>query len=162
VDSWARELAKSHYDAAEVELDGYGLITNPVGSAAQDWHIDYTNDYSTIFIPLTELSPENALQYAVLPRSAPRDAYTRATENLDVVDLAALARACEWVSVRQLLAQPFSVIKMDFGTIHRGIANTGGYDRVLFWVSVKKRGALLPAEPLVQAIQECPEEVQVA
>jgi hypothetical protein len=52
------------------------------------------------------------------------------------------------------LAQPFTLIKMDFGAIHRGVANTGDYHRVMFWVSAKKRGALLPPEPLVQAADE--------
>jgi phosphatidylglycerophosphate synthase len=154
VDRWARELMAMHYDTSVVELDGYGLIANPVGSTAQEWHIDYTMDYSTIFIPLTEVSAENALQYAVLPGSMPAAAYEKATANLDVVDLPTLARAGEWVSVRQLLARPFAVTKMDFGTIHRGVANTGNYDRVLFWVSIIKRGALLPLEPLVQVIPE--------
>jgi phosphatidylglycerophosphate synthase len=152
VDRWARELLVTHFDTSVVELDGYGLIANPVGSSAQEWHVDYTADYSTIFIPLTEISAENAMQYAVLPRSLPREEYRRATSNLDAVDLPALVRAGEWVSVRQLLTKPFSVIKLDFGAIHRGIANTGDYDRVLFWVSFIKRGALLPPEPLVQVI----------
>jgi phosphatidylglycerophosphate synthase len=152
VDRWARELLKLHFDPSLVELDGYGLIANPVGSNAQEWHIDYTADYSTIFIPLTELSVENSMQYAVLSRSLPREAYRQATANLDAVDLTALVRAGEWVSVRQLLAKPFSLIKLDFGAIHRGIANTGDYDRILFWVSFIKRGARLPPEPLVQVI----------
>jgi hypothetical protein len=39
---------------------------------------------------------------------------------------------------------------MDFGAIHRGIANTGSHDRNMFWISVKKRGALLPPEPTLQ------------
>jgi phosphatidylglycerophosphate synthase len=152
VDRWARELVNLHFDASAVELDGYGLIANPVGSDAQEWHVDYTADYSTIFIPLTELSVENAMQYAVLPRSLPSEAHRQAIANLDVVDLPALVQAGEWVSVRQLLANPFSLIKLDFGTIHRGIANTGDYDRVLFWISFIKRGARLPPEPLVQMI----------
>jgi phosphatidylglycerophosphate synthase len=152
LDGWARELVARHYDNSVVELDGYGLIANPVGSSAQAWHIDYTLDYSTIFIPLTEVSVENSLQYAVLPRSLPPDAYQRATADLNAVDLPALARTGEWVSVRQLLAPPFTLIKMDFGAIHRGVANTGNYHRVLFWVSAKKRGALLPPEPVLQTI----------
>jgi hypothetical protein len=41
---------------------------------------------------------------------------------------------------------------MDFGTIHRGIANQGDSDRVLFWISVKRGGDLLPPEPVVQVI----------
>jgi phosphatidylglycerophosphate synthase len=150
---WAGQMAARHY-GADVELDGYGLIANPAGSAVQDWHVDYTPDYSTIFIPLTELAPENAMQYAVLPRVLPPAAYRSALSNLDAVDLRLLVQAGEWVSVRQLLAKPFSVILMDFGTIHRAVANTGNYDRVLFWVSVKRRGALLPPEPLFQAIPD--------
>ncbi len=154
LDLWARRLMEQHYDRSTVELDGYGLIANPVGSTAQNWHIDYTADYSTIFIPLTELSAENALQYAVLPQSVSAEEYRRATEDLDAVDLRGLVRNSEWVSVRQLLAPPFAVLKLDFGAIHRGIANTGKEDRVLFWVSVKKRGPLLPPEPRVQVIEK--------
>ena len=150
LDAWSRELT-AHYGPG-VELDGYGLIVNPVGSSPQDWHVDYTMDYGTIFIPLTELRPENALQYAIVPPDLDEGAYRRATENLDDVDLRLLARESEWVSVRQLLAPPFSILKMDFGTIHRGIANQGDEDRVLFWISVKKSGELLPPEPVVQAI----------
>ena len=56
------------------------------------------------------------------------------------------------VSVRQLLAPPLSILKMDFGTIHRGIANQGDENRVLFWISVKRGADLLPAEPVVQVI----------
>jgi phosphatidylglycerophosphate synthase len=154
LDRWCRELVALHYDSSVFDLDGYGLIVNPVGSGAQDWHIDYTRDYSTIFIALTEVSAENALQYAVLPQTLAPAAYRNATADLDAVDLSALVRSGEWVSVRQLLAKPFTVVKMDFGAIHRAVANTGNYHRVLFWVSVKKRGTPLPPEPLVQAIAE--------
>ena len=119
---------------------------NPAGSCAQEWHIDYTRGYSTIFIPMSELSPENALQYAVLASPAPDIA------DLDRVDLRTIARSEEWVSVRQLIAPEWSLLRMDFGTIHRGIRNTGGYDRNMFWISVKKRGELLPPEPALQAV----------
>jgi len=62
LDAWSRQMALLY--GTDVLLDGYGLIVNPVGSKAQEWHIDYTDDYGTIFIPLTESRPENALQYA--------------------------------------------------------------------------------------------------
>jgi hypothetical protein len=150
LDDWSRQMA-GHY-GPDVLLDGYGLIVNPVGSKAQDWHIDYTDDYGTIFIPLTELRPENALQYAILPRDVPESVYRSATEDLDAVDLRLLAREAGWVSVRQLLAPPFSILKMDFGTIHRGISNQGDENRVLFWISVKRGADLLPPEPVVQVI----------
>jgi len=144
LDAWARDLVDRHYSGEDAELDGYGLIVNPVGSCAQEWHIDYTRDYSTMFIPMSELTPENALQYVVLP--TPEDSI----ENPDRVDLHAIARSAEWVSVRQLLAPEWSLLRMDFGAIHRGIANTGSHDRNMFWISVKKRGALLPPEPTLQ------------
>jgi phosphatidylglycerophosphate synthase len=146
LDAWARDLVDRHYSGEDAELDGYGLIVNPAGSRAQEWHIDYTRDYSTIFIPMSELTPENALQYVVLPSLPGR------IENPDRVDLNALARSSEWVSVRQLLAPQWSLLRMDFGAIHRGIANTGAQDRNMFWISVKKRGALLPPEPALQTI----------
>ncbi len=143
LDTWARDLAVRHYQHEDVELDGYGMIVNPVGSRGQDWHIDYTRDYSTIFIPMSELSAENAVQYAVLP--APPE-----IENPDSVDLRAITKASDWVSIRQLLAPAWSMLLMDFGAIHRGIPNQGAWDRHMFWVSVKKRGELLPPEPPLQ------------
>ena len=52
----------------------------------------------------------------------------------------------------QLLAKPFSVIKLDFGTIHRGISNTGDFERVMFWISMNRRSDFLPVEPVVEVI----------
>ena len=146
LDSWARTLAARHYQGEDVELDGYGLIVNPVGSRAQDWHIDYTRDYSTIFIPISELTAENALQYAVLP------APVSDIGDPNRVDLRAIATSRDWVSIRQLLAPPWSILRMDFGAIHRGVHNTGSWDRNMFWISVKKRGELLPPEPVLQTV----------
>jgi phosphatidylglycerophosphate synthase len=146
LDQWARDLVARHYASEDVELDGYGLIVNPVGSRAQEWHVDYTRDYSTIFIPMSELTPENALQYAVLP-APPRE-----IRDLNRVDLRELLQATAWISVRQLLAPEWSLLRMDFGAIHRGIPNTGSFDRNMFWISVKKCGELLPAEPVLQTI----------
>jgi phosphatidylglycerophosphate synthase len=146
LDAWARDLVDRHYAGDDVEIDGYGMIVNPAGSRAQEWHVDYISGYSTIFIPMSELTPENALQYAVLgapPGNLP---------DLDLVDLQAIARGSPWVSIRQLLAPEWSLLRMDFGTIHRGIRNTGSYDRNVFWISVKKRGELLPPEPTLQTI----------
>ena len=145
-DSWARTLAARHYQGEDVELDGYGLIVNSVESRAQDWHIDYDRDYSTIFIPISELSADNALQYAVLPGPVSD------IGDPDRVDLRAIATSRAWVSIRQLLAPPWSILLMDFGTIHRGAHNTGSWDRNMFWISVKKRGELLPPEPVMQTV----------
>jgi hypothetical protein len=55
--------------------------------------------------------------------------------------------------VRQLQARPFSIIKLDFGTIHRGVANTGGFERIMFWISFSRCVDLLPLEPMVQVVR---------
>ncbi len=152
VDRWARGLAERAYAGEGAECDGYGFIINPIGSKTQKWHVDYTRDYSTIFIPLSRLTTENCTQYAVLPPNAPTAAVAQATANLDVVDLDALVEACDYVNVRQLLVKPFSIIKLDFGTIHRGISNTGDFERVMFWISMNRRRDFLPVEPVVEVI----------
>jgi hypothetical protein len=152
IDRWARDLVNRVYTGADVECDGYGFIINPVGSKAQPWHVDYTMDYSMIFIPLSRLTPQNCLQYAVLPPNAPAAAHAAVAANLDVVDLDALVELCDYVSVRQLLARPFSMLKLDFGTIHRGVANTGDFERVMFWISVIRRRDYLPVEPVIEVI----------
>jgi len=153
LDRWARELVERAYAGTGVQLDGYGFIINPVNSKSQPWHVDYTMDYSTIFIPLSRLTPQNATQYAVLPPHTPPAVIKAAFANLDVIDLDALVAACDYVSVRQLLVPPFSIVKLDFGTLHRGIANTGGFERVMFWISVSRSAELLPVEPVVEVIR---------
>ena len=151
---WSRELATLHYAGEDVEFDGFGFIVNPVGSAMQLWHIDYARDYSTIFVPLTALTPQNAMQYLVLPDSIPTEVVARATADYDRVDFEDLVAHADYVSVRQLVTKPFSIFRLDFGVIHRGITNAETSPRVMFWLSVKKRGALLPAEPTVAVIHE--------
>ena len=122
--------------------------------SAQPWHVDYTMGYSTLFIPFCKLTPQNCTQYAVLPKEVPAAARERIAGNLDVIDLDALVEACGHVSVRQLLARPYAILKMDFGTIHRGIANTGDFERIMFWISVSKRGDPIPLEPTVEVIRK--------
>ena len=63
-----------------------------------------------------------------------------------------LQKALDYVSVRQLQARP-SIIKLDFGTIHRGVANTGGFERIMFWISFSRCVDLLPLEPMVQVVR---------
>jgi hypothetical protein len=151
IDAWARSIAGSVYPDDPVVVDGYGWMVNPMGSRPQEWHIDYTLDYSNILIPLSPLTVNNCTQYVVLPPSVPGEVWSSATADLDRVDIEHLVQHCDYVSVRQLLARSFSVIKLDFQTIHRAISNTGDFHRTVFWIAVKKEsGELLPAEPLVE------------
>src|SRR5262249_23332732 len=138
LDRWARELVAQAYVGEDVEVDGYGFVINPVNSKAQPWHVDYTMGYSTIFIPLSKLTTQNCVQYAVLSPDLPRAGRDAFAADLDVIDLDALVEAGGYVSVRQLLARPFSINKLDFGTIHRGVANTGDFERIVFWISVNR------------------------
>lgn len=89
------------------------------------------------------------MQYVVTPPTLRAETYARAVADPDVVDLNMLAEDGP-LSIRQLLAPPYSLLKLDFGAIHRGIANTGKNERVMFWLSVKRPGSLLPIEPLLQ------------
>ena len=151
LDAWARWMADNAYPEDSVELDGYGWVVNPIGSRPQEWHIDYAHDYSSIFIPLARLTEHNCIQYLVLPPALSGETWSRATADLDRVDIEYLVDHCDYVSVRQLLVKPFSVTKLDFQTIHRAISNTGDFHRSVFWLSVKKKGEeLLPEEPLVE------------
>jgi len=107
LDRWVRELVGTAYAGEGVELEGYGFISNPVESKSQLWHVDYyTMDYSNLFIPLTQLTPENCTQYAVLPAGTPLAA-RQALAKLEFVDVNGLVDSFDYVSVRQMLARPF-------------------------------------------------------
>lgn len=150
LDRWVRELIQTAYAGEEVQLEGYGFIVNPIDSKAQLWHVDYyTLDYSNLFIPLSKLTTENATQYLVLPPNTPRST-RQALADLPAVDVNELLASMDYVTVRQMLARPYSIMKMDFGAVHRGIANTSGFERVLFWISVTRAGFNVHAEPLIE------------
>jgi hypothetical protein len=149
--AWCMSLLPEHYPDDDVRLDGFGFIVNPMGSRTQAWHIDYTRDYATVFIPLTPITPENATQYVVLSSDTSVASYVAATANLDKIDVDLLISSTPNITICQKLARPFTVLKMDFETIHRGIGNTGSFHRVNFWCSVSRAGSEPgPQEPTVQ------------
>jgi phosphatidylglycerophosphate synthase len=154
LEAWVKQTVSDIYGPNTTHLDGYGFIINPVDSKLQDWHVDYTMDYSTIFVPLSILSPMNATQYAVVPLDTPQEVVDMSIADLDHVDMDVLLTKGKGYSVRQAVAPQFSLLRMDYGTIHRGISNHGKEDRVVFWISVKKEAELLPAEPRVQIIHD--------
>jgi len=159
IEEWVNECVKKYYgpdtdDGTLPVLDGYGFITNPIGSRTQPWHVDYALSYSTIFVPLTRLTPDNATQYAVLPHDTPIEVMETALKDLDKVDMSVFAEKGSGYSVRQCIAKPFSLLRMDYGTIHRGVANNAKENRVMFWISVKKTSALLPPEDVVEVIEK--------
>jgi hypothetical protein len=146
--AWACERAADWFAEEVVTLDGYGFTVNPAGSRAQPWHIDYHNDYASVFVPLSALSTDNATQFITLPPSMPADVMERACADVSHIDIEQLISHADGVTVSQALAPPFTALRLEFGTIHRGVANVGSTTRVMFYLSVRRAGTkLLPAEP---------------
>ena len=151
IHQWCKDLVSVVYASEpSVELDGYGFIVNPIGSPLQPWHLDYHEDYSTVFIPLSQVTPANMTQYLVPAPSTSLELLAKVNEDTDRCDWNLLLREAEWVSVRQLLCRPFGVIKMDFGAMHRGISNVGNDHRTLFYISVRRHNFTTPEEPTLE------------
>ena len=135
VDAWARSAAKGYCEHGAL-IDGYGFVINPKGSKPQAWHVDYTTDSAALWIPLTRFTENNATQFIKLPANTPEDVLERIASDVDSVDVDAMAECIDHYVVEQIAAKPMSVLYMERGTIHRGVANTGPDHRIAFYVSV--------------------------
>lgn len=135
LDRFCRD-AIARYGEPHAVMDGYGFVVNPIGSKTQVWHVDYSTDASAVWIPITRFTEKNAMQFVTLPEGAPDEALERIARHVDEVDLDALAADVPSFRVQQVVAQPFQVMTMGRGTIHRGITNTGDFERVAFYVSM--------------------------
>ena len=117
-----------------VHLISYGFVVNPAGSTAeQTFHCDYGVTTSSLFIPLTRVTLNNAMRFIRQPlaRARPRttDAIGTVDEILDLEDASV-------VEVVQLACRPFCLLRLLPGTPHAGIPNREDYDRTMFWVTV--------------------------
>jgi hypothetical protein len=135
LDKWCHKAARRYCERKAI-IDGYGFVVNPIGSQHQVWHVDYTTDAAVVWIPMTPFTDKNAMQYITLPSNTPEDVLEQVASNVDEVDVDALARRVDYLTVRQIVAKPMSVFYMGRGTIHRGIPNTGKEHRVAFYISV--------------------------
>ena len=116
-------------------MDGYGFVVNPVGSKPQAWHVDYTTDAAAIWIPMTQFTEKNATQFITLPPDTPHEVLEGIASDVDSVDVDAIAKGVPHYHVQQIVAQPMSILYMERGTIHRGVANIGEDHRIAFYVS---------------------------
>lgn len=133
---WCRKAVRN-YCGRKAIMDGYGFIVNPKDSPAfQPWHIDYTTDAAVIWIPITQLTPENATEYITLPNDMPDTALEEVASYVDEVNINRLGNALEYYTISQLIAKPMSVLYMKRGTIHRGIPNRSGDHRIVFYISI--------------------------
>ena len=135
LNKWCHKAARRYCEPKAI-IDGYGFVVNPIGSKHQVWHVDYTTDAAVVWVPMTPFTDKNAMQYITLPSNTPGDVLERVASNVDEVDVDALARGVDYLTVRQIVAKPMSVFYMGRGTIHRGIPNTGKEHRVTFYISV--------------------------
>jgi hypothetical protein len=129
-----RLVAEVYADWPVVHLISYGFLVNPAGSTAeQTFHCDYGVTTSSLFIPLTRVTLNNAMRFIRQPlaRARPRttDAIGTVDEILDLEDAHA-------VEVVQLACRPFCLLCLLPGTPHAGIPNREDYDRTMFWVTV--------------------------
>jgi hypothetical protein len=135
LDRWCRTAVRKYCEPGAI-MDGYGFVVNPVGSKPQVWHVDYSTDCAAIWIPITPFTDKNATQFVTLPANTPKDLIEQVAQNVDEVDIDALARGVDHLLVQQIAARPMSVLLMGRGTIHRGVANAGKDHRVAFYISV--------------------------
>lgn len=125
----------------------YGYITGPKnGEKSQTWHHDYCKGVSNIFIQLQQDTTNNATQFIRRPdRGQPKSFNVDDYENNygngnyyppphEMLDREGVTH----LEVTQIIARPFSVVKLMPNVIHRGIANKEDYDRNMFFISTSR------------------------
>jgi hypothetical protein len=133
---WCKATLAQYAEPGAI-MDGYGFVVNPSGSKQhQVWHIDYATDCAAIWVPLTPFTHKNATQFISLPHEAPKEVLTQVASDVDEVDLDLLEQAVSHLTIKQIAAQPMSILHMGRGTIHRGIPNSGRDDRLAFYISM--------------------------
>jgi len=119
----------------EKHILAYGFITNPAGSKKiQHFHCDYTLTTSNLFIPLTKITLKNSTQFiSTKLHHAKMDKWDNfgATPE-DVME----SEGVDCLMVSQLVSKPWTILRMNPGSPHRGIQNGDDYDRVMFFVTI--------------------------
>ena len=113
----------------------YGFIVNPQGSTkTQHFHCDYSETSSNLFIPMTKVTVFNAPQF--LPEElkiARLDGdcnYGRHPE--DIME----EEGVDFLVVNQVISKPWTLLRLNPHTPHRGIPNRDNYDRLMFFVTI--------------------------
>ncbi len=129
-----RLLGEAYGDWPVVHVISYGFVVNPAGSTAeQPFHCDYGVTTSSLFIPLTRVTLNNAMRFIRQPLARARPRTTDAIGTLDeILDL----EGADAVEVVQIACRPFCVLCLLPGTPHAGIPNREAYDRTMFWITV--------------------------
>lgn len=133
--SFVAKTVKEMYPDQEKVVLGYGFLVNPNGTKkGQPFHVDYSGTDSSIYVPLTHLTHENAMQY--VPHKIARTPIPTFAAGIERAQDMLETEGVDMMEVRQIICKPYALLHMLPGTIHRGIPNTSGYDRSLFWITV--------------------------
>lgn len=93
-----------------VSLILYGFFVAPVNSTTyQTWHYDFDETFSTLFIPLTKLTPKNSTQFIrkKLQQKMPTSSYF--DKDLNVI---MQKEGVSNMEISQIICEPFSILKL--------------------------------------------------
>lgn len=118
-------------------MTSIGFILNPSGCPeTQEYHFDVTTDQCGIFIPLVPMNTLNSTQFVdFVSKAEPYKSMFFGKDDLDFLE----REGVDFFEVKQIVCKPYTIIRMEAGTIHRGIANRSGYDRPMMWVHAAPR-----------------------
>lgn len=127
-------LNEVYFDWPEINIVSYGFIISPAGGTVdQRFHYDYTATSSNLFVNLTKVTPLNATQFLRTPLTAH---YEDIQWLGDADDL--MKKEGKPIEIHQIIAPPFSLLRLLPATPHRGIANRDNYTRILFFCTIDR------------------------
>lgn len=99
----------------------------------QPWHIDYTGREGHCFIPLTPLTLLNSTQFI---RKKWTDDELQKLQSASFPDLERLMQCVNTstINVEQVVCKEYSILRMQPGTVHRGVMNQGTRERVMLCI----------------------------
>ena len=132
---WVHSLMKEFWDNPRVLLS-CGFIISPAQTKDnQNWHHDYGRNVSNLFIPMTPVTENNSTQYLRHPGGKMKvNEEDEKEQNYPTPDQMMDQQGAPYLEVCQPIVRPFSILKMEPGTVHRGIANKEMTDRILFFI----------------------------
>ena len=121
-------------------INGFGTLINPANSVEQDWHIDYTWSYTSIFIPIENCTSSNMTQIMTSSVLWGYFCKSRGLPEKDILNLTATVfKPDKW-----------SMLLLPPSTFHRGVKNHSTLDRTLFWISYQSKADPIERETAVQ------------
>lgn len=170
--SFVEGLVKEMY-SDQRDILSYGFISSPShGTETQNWHHDYSQTVSNLFIPLVQTTNNNATEFIRHPNGE-MNLFKHPKNNANQIDggchkidhcgggaknevngqdanqyhpephLMFETEKTEYLEISKVIARPFSILKLTPGCVHRGVANKENVDRVLFFISTNVKGCNL-------------------